>query len=177
VKTSVLTTSFAALIGYVSFASAQINPDEHAAHHPVAAAASAPNASPETSDQAKMPAAMSRMQDNMKAMQDLMAKIRGSTNPAERQQLMQQHMKAMHDQMDMMRGMGDGQMGMMGVSQMPGGAGATPKDSSSPKDGGMMNHEMMAGGQMMQKRMDMMQMMMEQMLQHQEMNEDSKARK
>jgi hypothetical protein len=38
-------------------------------------------------------------------MQDLMEKIRGTKDPAERRKLMQQHMSAMHEQMKAMRGM------------------------------------------------------------------------
>jgi hypothetical protein len=176
VKTTALMISLATLLLGASVASAQTNADEHAAHHP-AGAQPTPNA-PQSSDQAKVPAAMSRMQDNMKTMQELMAKVRSSKDPAERQQLMQEHMKAMHEQMDMMRGMRMGAGQMMGGDRMPGGTGAMSKDQGgASKDGGMMNHDMMMGRQMMQNRVDMMQMMMEQMLQHQEMQEDSKARK
>lgn len=95
------------------------------------------------------PAMMQHMQDNMKAMQDMMAKIHASKDPAERQKLMQEHSKAMHAQMDMMGGMRGGQMGMM-------------------KGDGMMGGDMMQQHQAMQGRMAMMEMMMGQMLQHQE---------
>ena len=84
---------------------------------------------------------MQGMQDNMKRMQDLMAKINASKNPADRQQLLKEHSKAMHDQMDMMRKMGAGQTGMMGSDMMK-------------------SHQAMMG------RVDMMEMMMGQMMQH-----------
>ena len=98
---------------------------------------------------------MQRMQDNMKSMQDMMAKIHASKDPAERQKLMQEHSKAMHAQMEMMGGMG----GMAGMGGMGGG---------QMKGGGMMGGDMMKEHQAMQGRMAMMEMMMGQMLQHQE---------
>lgn len=120
------------------------------------------------------------MQDNLKGMQDLMAQIRRSKDPGERRQLMQQHMKAMSKQMGMMRGMDmeAGEMKMMGRNHDPGGADSMPREPEGARNGGdTMKHEMMTCSQPMQKRMDMMQMMMEQMVQHQEAQEDSKARK
>lgn len=111
---------------------------------PPAAAAATPDA----------PAMMQRMQGNMKAMQDMMAKINATKDPAERQKLMQEHSKAMHAQMEMMGGMRGGQMGMMQGDGM--------------KGGGMMSGDMMQQHQAMQGRMAMMEMMMGQMLQHQE---------
>jgi hypothetical protein len=98
---------------------------------------------------------MQRMQANMKNMQDMMAKIQASKDPAERQKLMQEHSKAMHAQMEMMGGMGGGQMGMM-------------KGGDMMEGGNMMGGDMMKEHQAMQGRMAMMEMMMGQMLQHQE---------
>jgi hypothetical protein len=95
------------------------------------------------------PPMMQHMQANMQAMQDMMAKIHASKDPAERRKLMQEHSKAMHAQMEMMGGMRGGQMGMM-------------------QGGGMMGGDMMKEHQAMMGRMAMMEMMMGQMLQHQE---------
>jgi len=99
---------------------------------------------------------MSQMQENMKAMQQQMDKIRATSDPTERPKLMQEHMQAMQENMKAMRGM-DGTM-MMG--------------SGKPGDKAMGGHEHKAGAAMMghhgrmERRMDMMQMMMEQMMQH-----------
>jgi hypothetical protein len=116
---------------------------------------------------------MPRMQDNMKTMQDLMAKIRASKNTAERQQLLQQHSKAMQDQMGMMRGMGGGQGGMMGGGMKMGGPAPPAKTPGGiAKSEGMTNNEMM-DHQAMHAQMEMMQLMMEQMLQHQDAQQGS----
>jgi len=173
-----LTTAFAIALSCASLASAQTTADEHAAHH--SAVATAPNASAPASAHASSTDSTSAVQDNMKGMQDLMAQIRRSKDPRERRQLMQEHMKAMSKQMDMMHGMDmeAGQIGMMGRNHSPGGADSIPKEPEGGSKGGdTMKHEMMTCSQPMQKRMDMMQMMMEQMVQHQEMQEESKARK
>jgi hypothetical protein len=140
----------AAAIVFASAATAQSNPDEHASHHPQAAQ-SASTELGKTADPAL------RMEENAKRMHDLMAKIRAEKNRTERQNLMRQHMAVMREQMSMMREEKDGSRDQPGPQQ----------------PGGMMNHGMMARHQMMQKRQDMMQMMMDQMLQHQEMRENS----
>jgi hypothetical protein len=129
-----LRISLVPLLLCAPLAYAQAPADDHAAHHPPAAAA------PDSA----APQQMQRMQANMKGMQDMMAKIQATKDPAERQKLMQEHSKAMHAQMQMMGGMGGGQMGMM-------------------KGGDMMKEH-----QSMVDRMGMMEMMMGQMLQHQE---------
>jgi hypothetical protein len=129
--------------------------DEHAGHHPSIPAPSADSPAAAPSGQAMDAAAMPRMQANMKSMQELMARIRSTKSPAERQQLLRTHSRAMHDQMGMMRGMSGAQTGTM-------------------KGQGMMNHDMM-DHQAMQSRMDMMQMLMDQMLQHQEARQDAES--
>jgi hypothetical protein len=90
------------------------------------------------------------MQDNMKRMQDLMARIHASRDPAERQRLMGEHSKAMREQMRMMRGMGGGQPGAMGGDMMK-------------------NHHAMMG------RMEMMETMMGQMMQHMDAMREQKS--
>ena len=99
-------------------------------------------------------AQMAKAQERMKQAQALMAKLRETKDPAERQKLMREHAQAMRDTMGMMREM---KMGMMGGGQ---GMGTM---------GGGQGMGMMPMHQMMEDRMEMMQMMMEQMLDRQEM--------
>ena len=110
---------------------------------------------------------MPRMQDNMKKMESLMAKIHASKEGPERQQLLQQHSKAMQEQMQMMRE-GDGMMG--GAISEP------PAQGGPSMSSGMMN-QMMTNHQAMRNRMAMMEMMMGQMLQHQEAQQDKQTTK
>ena len=100
---------------------------------------------------------MLQMQENMKTMQQQMAKLRATTDPKERQKLMREHMQTMQENMKTMRGMG-GPM-MMGSGQSGG-------MMMGGKKEGMTDADMMKRHEMMEKRMDMMQMMMEQMMQH-----------
>ena len=159
-KNAALAGAVVAVLLGTSVALAQAPADEHAGHHPEGASA------------------MPRMQDNMKKMQDLMAKIHASKDGADRKQLLLQHSKAMMEQMETMRGMGGGAGGMMGGGMkmgegMPGGSGATP---GPPIDCGMMK-QMMTNHHAMQGRMDMMEMMMGQMLQNQEAQQNVKPAK
>ena len=148
-----------ALVFGTSVALAQTTPDEHASHHPAGAPPpGAAAAQPSAPGMGMGPSAMPRMQDNMKKMQDLMAKIHASNDVAERRQLLEQHSKAMQEQMEMMHGMGRGAGGMQGAS---------------PTDEGMMK-KMMMNHQSMQDRMDMMEQMMGQMLQHQDAQQHAK---
>ena len=103
---------------------------------------------------------MAKAQERMKQAQALMAKLRETKDPAERQKLMREHAQAMRDTMGMMREMKMGMMGGgQGIGMMGGGQGKGPA-----KTGGMMPMH-----QMMEDRMEMMQMMMEQMFERQEM--------
>lgn len=129
-------------------------------HHPEKAgpAAKAPKApaKPKAEDKAA-----AQMQDHMKKMQDIMARMQKTTDPAERKKLMDEHTKAMQEGMQTMRGMGGGTMqGMMGGGM----TGQSPKDGAA-KPG--MGRSAPTSPEMMERRMDMMQMMMEQMMQHQ----------
>jgi len=128
-------------------------------HHPekTAPGAKAPKApaSPKADDKS-----MAQMQEHMKKMQGIMARMQETTDPAERQKLMAEHTKAMQEGMQMMRGMGGGMMQGMGGGMM----GKAPKDGAAKPGlgrGAPMSPEMM------ERRMDMMQMMMEQMMQRQ----------
>jgi hypothetical protein len=115
--------------------------DEHASHHPDAAA---------TAPAAAMPA----MQERMKAMREMHDKMMNAKTPAERQALMADHMKSMQGGMEMMKGMGG--MADMGAMGSMGGA---------MGDGKGMPAEMAKRHQMMEGRMEMMQTMMEMMMQ------------
>ena len=135
---------------------AQNKDTEHASHHATGttpAATAAPSESKQTA-----PGTMQQMQDNMKAMQEQMAKINSSKDTDERQALLEQHMQAMHQQMDMMRN-------MMSSSMMG-------KQTDGQKSSGKMNCGKMMGG-----NMDMMQMMMNQMQQHASAEDNSKTPK
>jgi len=152
-KTLSLTVCAVALLLGAPVVHPQAPADEHAGHHPPSPALSADSETAGPSTQATAAAAMPRMQANMKNMQDLMARIRSSKSPAERQRMLQEHSRSMREQMGMMRGMSDPKAGTM-------------------KGQGMMNHDMM-DHQAMQSRMEMMHMMMDQMIQHQEAQQDA----
>jgi len=128
-------------------------------HHPekTGPAAKAPQApaKPKADDKAA-----AQMQDHMKKMQDIMARMQKTTDPAERKKLMDEHTKVMQEGMQMMRGMGGGMMQGMEGGMM----GQAPKDGAA-KPG--MGRGAPMSPEMMERRMDMMQMMMEQMMQHQ----------
>ncbi len=134
-------------------------------HHPEKAASPAkaaqgakaprPAATPQADEKS-----MAQMQEHMKKMQDIMARLQKTTDPGERKKLMDEHTKAMQEGMQIMRGMGGGKMQGMGGGMM----GQAPKDGAA-KPG--MGRAAPMSPEMMEHRMDMMQMMMEQMMQHQ----------
>jgi len=134
-------------------------------HHPEKAgpAAKAPQAPAKPKAEDKTAA---QMHDHMKKMQDLMARMQKTTDPAERKTLMDEHTKAMQEGMQTMRGMGGGMMqGMKMGEMMEGGMmGKAPKDGAR-KPG--MGRGAPMSPEMMERRMDMMQMMMGQMMEHQ----------
>jgi hypothetical protein len=103
--------------------------EQHAAHHPDAAAA------------APMPA----MQDRMRAMREMHDKMAQAKTPEERQALMADHMKAMQGGMQMMSGMG----GMGSATCMRGPQG-------QPADMGKCQQLMEQRMDMMQMMMEMM---------------------
>lgn len=100
--------------------------DEHAAHHP-GAAASAP---------------ATAVDSRMKTMQVMHEKMANAKTAEERQALMADHKKAMHDGMGMMKS-------MQGKGGMPG-----PKDM--PADMSSRQHQMEQRMDMMQAMMEMM---------------------
>jgi hypothetical protein len=121
---------------------AQSSEADHTTHHPSAATTKArkPAAKPATPTP-------SQMNMQMKAMEEMHAKMLAAKTPEERQALMADHMKVMRDGMAMMGqmrtgkpGSGMGGMGMEGMGAMHG------------------DHEMMSS------RMDMMEHMMQMMV-------------
>lgn len=101
------------------------------------------------------------MHQQMKRMQEQMAKIHEATAPEERRKLMKEHTESMQDMMKMMHGMMAGQ-GMMGPRHRG-------MWSPSGNAQGMMNPPCAEGADSdrmarMEQRMNMMQMMMDQVL-------------
>ena len=119
--------------------------DEHAGHHPEPASPAA-TATPK----ANMPSSqvsqdmMKKMDEQMKAMQEIHQKMINAKTPEERSAIMAENMKAMQSGMSMMR-----VAGMMGMPM---------KDGMPMMEGMHMQH------QMMQKRMEMMTNMMQMMM-------------
>jgi hypothetical protein len=149
---------------------AQQDADEHAAHHPQEQAA-APG-SPSEHDHAQG----SKLQQNTKKMQALMAQIMETQDPKLRSELLQQHLQAMRDQIKMMRKMAGMKMDMKGGGAMGGDSkgDAMDADGKGDKKDGMMEGKkggMMGGGMMMmhkkmEQRLDMLEQMLEQMVEH-----------
>jgi hypothetical protein len=137
---------------------AQEDQDEHAGHHPEAAAA-------EQATGSDAPAAgMERMQRNMKRIQGLMKKIHSTDDEAVREDLLKQHLQAMREQIAAMRAMADQKgMGMMGKGGgMAGGEEGGPRAESKRKEG--MRGGMMRMHKQMENRAGMLEMLIEQML-------------
>ena len=110
---------------------------------------------------------MSRIREEMNAMQAQMDRIRETTDANKRQKLMQEHMQAMQVNMNAMRSMGGPLMkgrGEHGAIMMCGGK------------GGMTDGDMTRCREMIEKRMDMMQMMMEQLIQREQVKESMSLR-
>jgi hypothetical protein len=106
------------------------------AHHPEAAAKTAPS-------KAAVKESMDKMDKQMMAMQEMHQKMMSVKTPEERSALMADHMKTMQDGMSMMGGMGGDGKGKM--------KGRMPSDPAGRQ-------------QMMEKRMDMMESMMQMMM-------------
>jgi hypothetical protein len=173
VKTTVLTISAVSIALAASAAMAQTPADEHAGHHPGAATSPAPSAQV---PQGTEPMSTQQLQESMKPMQELMAKIQATKDPAERKRLLQQHSKAMQDQMQKMHQRGD-RSAMpkmeMNMGGMHGSATAPPDSDPGSSMGSPMMTQMMRSHEAMQRRMDMMEMMMGQMMQHQHASEST----
>ncbi|WP_410498851.1 hypothetical protein [Chitinibacter sp. S2-10] len=121
------------------------------AHHPASAASSAKAKPAHTASPMVSKESMQKMDQQIKAMQDMHAKMLNAKTPEARNALMTEQMKVMQDgmammsSMPMMSGMMDGKMGMMGG-----------------KNG--MAMDVAASHQMMEKRMKMMESMMQMMM-------------
>lgn len=180
-KTMVAVTT---LLMSSSLALAAGETQDHQAHHPEPADATAQ----------QMPAGlaggmpMMQMHEQMQKMHAQMEEIRRTEDPDKRDELIQAHMADMQGMMKMMQDMhGDKPMmgpgGMMGQGMgMQGGGmmGGQQSDKKAASQGGMTGEqqpgmmEMMNRQQMMEQRMVMMQKMMDQMLQNQAATEETR---
>ena len=118
-----------------------------AAQQPPANSAPVPGAQPTGPSQ--------QMHAHMQVMQEQMARIHATQDPAERQRLMQEHMQSMQANMAMM-----GRMGQMGQGRSGGASQCAQGDTACQMQ------ELQTQHGMMQERMGMMQQMMGQMMQH-----------
>ena len=116
----------------------------------LAASAQQPHEHDAAPPAAEQPSTMPGMQDRMQHMHELMARIHGTSDPAERRQLMDEHMRAMSDTMQMMGGK----------------LGQQPRTACTEGDTRCEMQRMQGEQQMMQRRMEMMQGMMGQMMEH-----------
>ena len=155
--------------------------DEHAGHHAPGAA----EAGPGQGDHKV--ASATHLQKNMQTMQDLMAKIRETTDPAEKKRLLGVHMLAMQEQIKTIRSVyatGGGHE-HADEGKADAGKGEAGKDGEGKggegKQGGMMGEKkgmmgekgMMGGGMMMKKmhkemeqRMDALEQLLQQFIEH-----------
>ena len=149
-KTTVLSLALAGVL----LVPAAYGVDEHQHAEKAAPGAKAP-ASPQADDKS-----VAQMQEHMKKMQGIMARMQKTADPADRQKLMTEHTQAMREGMKTMRGMSGTMHGMMSGGM----TGQAPKEGAGSGMGGGAGP---MSPEMMERRMDMMQMMMEQMMQHQ----------
>ena len=150
---SIAVMSFCTFVGSAVWAADQ---DDHKAHHSDVATSS--NAAQNDRNAAKTDSktvlvnkprahesmaqeSMDKMDNEMKAMQEMHEKIMNAKNPEERKALMAEHLKAM-------------QSGMMMMSD-------TSKMCSMEKSDAMLHSEMITEHKMMEKRMQMMEAMMQ----------------
>ena len=157
--------------------------DEHASHHPAAAADDGAGQRDSKADPAV------RLQKNMQAMEVLMAKIRETADAAEKKRLLGLHMQAMQEQIQTIRTVnaksGAHEHGEAGKAD--GGKESEHKDSDGKggdsKQGGMMGERgMMGGGMMMKKmhkqmeqRMDALEQLLQQLIEHEAAEENVKG--
>jgi hypothetical protein len=162
-----LLTLLAALIVAVSGARAQQDqPGEE--KHPGHETSGAP------SPGMKQHSPAEHLRANMKAMQDVMARLRDTVDPAERKRLLRVHMLAMQEQIHTMRPAGSAahDHGEAGAAKD---GGAEGKGGDSAKGEGVMG-EMMKGGMMkggmmkmhqkVEERFDALEGLLEQLIEH-----------
>lgn len=149
-------------------------------HHPEKAqqATSVPKPAVTVKPTGSEPAAdpqIGQAQETKRKLQELMGKIRQTSDPGERRKLMQEHMRTMQEGMKQMRGMGGGMMMGMGSGGKQGGMMMGMGRGDKP-GGGMMMGDMMKAHDMMGMRMEMMETMMEHMMQREEMRDAMPAK-
>lgn len=148
-------------------------------HHPEKAqqATPAPKSVATAKPAGAKPAAdpqIGQAQETKRKLQELMGKIRQTSDPGERRKLMQEHMRTMQEGMKQMRGMDGGMMMGMGSSGKQGGMMGMGRGDKP--GGGMMMGDMMKAHDMMGMRMEMMETMMEHMMQREEMRDAMPAK-
>ena len=132
--------------------------EDHAAHH----AGNGQTAGHETDDPGE------HLRANMKAMQDVMARVRDTTDAAEKRRLLRVHMLAMQEQIRTIRSAGSAahDHGNQGDAK-----GSEGKGGDAKKDSGMMGGGMMKGGMMkmhkkVEQRLDSLEGLLEQLIEH-----------
>lgn len=147
-------------------------------HHPEKAQQATSVPKPAATEKSAEPAAdpqIGQMQETRRKLQELMGKIRQTSDPVERRKLLQEHMRTMQEGMKQMRGMGGGMMMGMGSGGKQGGM-MMGMGSGDKPGGGMMMGDMMKAHGMMERRMEMMETMMEHMMQREEMHDAMQAK-
>lgn len=105
---------------------------------------------------------VTRIQENIKRMQQQMEQIRNPRDLKVRDRLLREHMSAMQENLYMMRGMGGNLLNAMTQASGSAGSAGSAGAATSTTDPSQRDH-------FLERRMDMMHMMMEQIVQHQEM--------
>jgi hypothetical protein len=139
--------------------------DEHAGHHPSEAQP------PGTKEHS--PA--EHLQANMKAMHDVMARLRDTADPAEKKRLLRVHLLAMQEQVQTMRSASAPAHDHSGASTAKDGGGESKGGDGTKDEGmmeGMMKGGMMKGGMMkmhkqVEGRLDAIEGLLEQLIEHQ----------
>jgi hypothetical protein len=141
---------------------------DHAAHHPEAAEGTA----------AKRHDPAQHLRENMKTMQDVMARVRQSNDPEEKKRLLRVHMLAMQEQIRTMRAAGAG-----GHDHSEGGGAKEGQAAEAPagkggdaKKGGMMGGGMMKMHKKMEQRLEALEQLLEQLIEHEAAEDDLPAR-
>ena len=144
-------------------------PSLFAADPPAGAGGQTKQEAPGTTDFDKQ---MAQVQENMRAMQEQMDRIRQTEDPQARQKLLQDHWTTMQNNMQMMHGMwAPGMMGCCGGAPMMGQGRMGGRMMGGPMWGDYrrLTPEQLKQRQfMMEQYMPMQQMMMDQMMQHQQ---------
>ena len=145
--------------------------DEHASHHPQGGPAPGAQAPAPRGQPASPPDAKS-VQRAMTRLQDLMSRLEGSSDSAERASLLHEHMLAMLEQIKLTRSQASG-MKMAMMNEMHAAAPDNGKEppamsqqESTDKPGGMKGRAMMSMHKTMEQRVDMLEQLLEQVIKH-----------